>query len=115
MCVQKNIKLKKDLAWAKEWDNLFLLKSTKVYQKLDLKPSSNIKIMLKLKLKREVLRWFIAKKLGYGHFVDYHERFEYEKIEKQCRYRQRHMCLYLFIYSRIYAYKIKLSSKSEKK
>ena len=52
---RKSIKVKKDLAWAKERDNLPPLGPTKLYQELSLKPSSNFKTMPELKLKREVL------------------------------------------------------------
>ena len=88
-CVRKSIKSKKDLAWAKEWDNLPLLGSTKLYQELGLKPSSNVKTMPELKLSREVLGWLIAARSGHGHFADYHERFGHEEADKQCRCGQR--------------------------
>ena len=99
----------------KEWDNLPLLGSTKLYQELGLKPSSNVKTMPELKLRREVLGWLIAARSGHGHFADYHERFGHEKADKQCRCGQRRARLHPFVCPRARAHREKLFSKSGRK
>lgn len=76
----KSAKGKKYAAWPKKWDKLPPYGAIK---ELGLKPSSNVKDMPELKLKKEVLKWLIVAKSSHSYFGDYHKRFENKKGEIQ--------------------------------
>ena len=44
-----------------------------------LTPTTRIKSLPELTVKREVLGWLIAARSGHGHFAAYHERFQHEE------------------------------------
>ena len=112
---QKSAKAEKDAAWTKEWDNLPPRGAIKTYQELGLKPSSNVKDMPELKLKREVLGLLIAARSGHGHFADYHERFGHEEAERQCKCGQRRARLHPFSNPTARPHRAKLFSIDKKK
>ena len=59
---------------------------------MGLEPTTRVKLMPKMLLKREVLGWLIAARSGHGHFADYHEMFEHEEEDfnrQQTSYPER--------------------------
>ncbi len=44
-----------------------------------MRPTTNVKTMPEMALKREVLGWLIAARSGHGHFADYHEIFSHNE------------------------------------
>ena len=87
----------------------------KIYQDLGLKPSSNVKDMPELKLKREILGWLIATRSGHGHFADYHEKSGHEEVELHCKCGQRRARLHTFSCSTARPLRVKLFSIDKKR
>ncbi len=82
----------------------------KSHHELGLEPTTRAKLMQEMALKREVLGWFIAARLGHGHFVDYHERFGHEEEDIYCKCGQRGSKSHPFSCSSARALRVKLFS-----
>lgn len=106
---------RKSIAWIREWDILSPLGAIKLYQELGLKPSSNVKTMSELKLKREVLGWPTAARSGHGHFADYHERLGQEEADKQCKCGRSRSRLHPFSCFTARSHQAKLFSRSKRR
>lgn len=61
----------------------------KTYLDVELKPTSYIKSLPKLRLKRQVQGWLITAKSRRDHFTSYHKGFGYKKIASNCLYREK--------------------------
>ena len=73
-----------------EWQTNGSPRAVKTYKNLELIPSTRIKSLLELTIKREVLRWLIAAKSRHGHFAVYHKRYQHiEKTDTHCMCRQK--------------------------
>ena len=88
----------KDIAWQAEWDKEKGAGAVKTYQDLGLRPTTNIKAMPEMALKRETLGWLIAARSGHGHFAAYHERFNHvEETDLRCSCGVRRAQLHPFM------------------
>ena len=94
---KRRIREEKDVAWQAEWVKEKGVGAIKAYQDLGLRPTTNIKAMPEMALKRETLGWLIAARSGHGHFADYHERFNhFEKTDLHCSCGARRASLHPF-------------------
>ena len=105
----------KDKAWQQEWEAGDFSGAGKSYQKLGLRPSTKIKAMPEMELRREVLGWLIAARSGHGHFADYHERFGHEEQDLHCECGRRRSQLHPFSCPNARAHRPKLWCKTLKR
>lgn len=73
---KRRIKEGKDNIWQMEWQPDGSHGAIQAYQDLALTPTTRVKSLPKLTMKREVLGWLTAARIGHGHFAAYHERFQ---------------------------------------
>ena len=82
---KRRIKKGKDNAWQMEWLTDGSSGVIQTYKDLGLTPTTRIKSLPALTMKREVLGWLIAARSGHGHFAAYHERFQHkEETDTHC-------------------------------
>lgn len=112
---QRVICQKKDQARLKEWEGKGASQAVRYYQKLEIRPTTNIKVMPEMNLSRKVLGWLIAARSGHGHIADYYERFGHEEEDIRCKCGQRRSRLHPFSCAKARPYRAKLFSISEKK
>lgn len=106
---------RKDQAWLKKWEVKGISQAMKYYQKLEIQPTTNIKVMPEMNVSRKVLGWLIAARSGYGHFADYYKKFGYEEEDIQCKCGQRRLRLHLSPCANARPHKAKLFSIIEKR
>ena len=84
----------------------------KSYHELGLEPTTRVKSMPEMALKREVSGWLIAARSGHGHFADYHERFGHDEEEEDmyCKCGQMRSKSHPFSCSSARALRVKLFS-----
>ena len=68
---KRRIQKGKDNAWQIEWQTDGSSGAIQTYKDLGLTPTTRIKSLPELTVKREVLRWIIAARSGQGHFAAY--------------------------------------------
>lgn len=94
---KRRIKKGKDNAWQMEWLTDGSSGVIQTYKDLGLTPTTRIKSLPELTIKREVLGWLIAARSGYGHFAAYHERFQHEEeTDTHCMCGQKRAQLHPF-------------------
>ena len=95
---KRRIRAAKNIAWQAEWDKEKGVEAVKTYQDLGLRPTTNIKPMPEMALKRETLGWLIATRSGHSHFAAYHKRFNHvEETDLHCSCGVRRAQLHPFM------------------
>ena len=105
----------KDHEWVNEWKRGGRSQALKSYHELGLEPTTRVKSMPEMALKREVLGWLIAARSGHGHFADYHERFGHEEEHIHCKCGQRRSKSHPFSCSSARAFRFKLFSITDRR
>ncbi len=112
---QRVIREKKNQAWQKEWENMGTSQAIKIYHELKIRPTTNAKSMPEMNLNKEVLSWLIAARTRHGHFADYHDRFEYEKVDVDYSCDQKWLRLHPFSCSNTRSNRAKLFRLTDKR
>lgn len=112
---RRTVRKTQDHERVNEWQKGGKSQALKSYHELGLEPTTRVKSMPEMALKREVLGWLIATRSGHGHFADYHERFGHEEEDIYCKCGQRRSMSHPFSCSSARALRFKLFSLTDRR
>ena len=91
------------------------MQGAKICKDLGLLPTTRVKSIPELSLKREILGWLISARSGHGHFANYHERFGHEEPDIFCVCGSRRSQLHPFACPNARSHRTKLWCKKSKR